>query len=84
VIKLAWGRSTWGELFCGMPAHIYYQVVNLARDYGQARIWHVLQNKPFFKDPATGQPKRQTLLRFIDKWYDIHVLLAEDELTLVM
>jgi len=80
VIKLAWRGSTWGELFCGMPAHIYYQVVNLARDYGQARIWHVLQNKPFFKDSATGRPKRQTLLRFIDKcvslgsWFMIYPL----------
>ncbi|KAF8247599.1 hypothetical protein K440DRAFT_628487 [Wilcoxina mikolae CBS 423.85] len=80
VLRLAWTMNTWGALFSGMPAHLCYQIVNLTKDYMQAKFMTWLQRKPLFTDSRTGQPKRDFWLHTADKlisfgsWFLIYPL----------
>jgi len=67
VLRLAWTRSTWEDMFSGMPAHLLFQVSNLGRDWLRTvlRVW--LEERSFFRHPVTDHPRHCGVLHVIDK-----------------
>lgn len=69
VLQLAWTRSTWEEMFSGMPAHLLFQMSNLTRDYLRTMLKVWLEKRSFFRHPITRRPRRRGWLYAIEKWY---------------
>lgn len=65
---IAWHNNNIFQMLSGMPAHLCYQLVNVGRDYLQARFLRWLSNKSLFKDPKTKKPRR-LVLNSLDKLY---------------
>jgi hypothetical protein len=65
---MSWRDNSILQMLSGMPAHLCYQLVNVARDYLQTKLMRYLSAKPLFRDPKTNT-SRKVLLNVIDKTY---------------
>ncbi|KAH8149645.1 uncharacterized protein LAJ45_06276 [Morchella importuna] len=66
VLIMSWRSNNIFQMLSGMPAHLCYQLVNVGRDYLQARFLRWLSRKPLFINKKTGKPRR-FVLNSLDK-----------------
>ncbi|KAI5779521.1 hypothetical protein EDC01DRAFT_670502 [Geopyxis carbonaria] len=85
VLRLAWERGG-ARLWAGVPAHLVYQLANVARDHVQSRMFAWLARRRWFLDPETRKPRNRRALKILGRcvsfasWFLIYPLFHHSNL----